>query len=407
MRVIMPPLHRKQDDIRISKARFKVVSCGRRFGKTLLGVVLAISCALAGGAVWWVGPTSREAGIGWRAMKGLAQQIPGVVVKAADRQIVFPGGGWIAVLSAQSQTLRGEGLDLIIIDEAAFLPGLLNVWQEDLRAALSDRRGAAMFISSPNGRGDFYTLWQRGSNIEHPDWKSWQASTYDNPFIPKSEIDAARRELPDWVFRQEYLAEFVTFAGKVYKSFDPAGPMIYDEREPLGSDECWGGIDFGFRNPTVVSVGRLDRDDVLHVDDGTYLRESTTADLVGILRNLQTQHNVRSWFADASEPGTIKELRLAGLPVRPAPRVTGDRDKSSIRAGIVLVETRLINGRLKFRRSLRDHIREFDVYRYPDEKSGPAGEVPLKVDDHAPDSVRYMVQGIAAARRMQGTMVVV
>jgi len=407
MRVIMPPLHRKQDDIRVSNARFKVVSCGRRFGKTLLGVVLAISCALAGGAVWWVGPTSREAGIGWRAMKGLAQQIPGIVVKAADRQIVFPTGGWIAVLSAQSQTLRGEGLDLIIIDEAAFLPGLLNVWQEDLRAALSDRMGAAMFISSPNGRGDFYTLWQRGSNIEHPDWQSWQASTYDNPFIPKSEIDAAKRELPDWVFRQEYLAEFVTFAGKVYKTFDPAGPMIYDERDPIGSDECWGGIDFGFRNPTVVSVGRLDRDDVLHVDDGTYLRESTTADLVGILRDLQGKHNVRSWFADASEPGTIKELRLAGLPVRPAPRVTGDRDKSSIRAGIVLVETRLINGRLKFRRSLRDHIREFDVYRYPDEKSGSAGEVPLKVDDHAPDSVRYMVQGIAAARRMQGTMVVV
>lgn len=402
----MPPLHQKQDEIRRHPARFKVVACGRRFGKTLLGVVLAISCALAGGAVWWVGPTSREAGIGWRAMRTLAQQIPGAQIKAGDRQINFPSGGWVAVLSAQSQTLRGEGLDMVIVDEAAFLPGLLKTWQEDLRATLSDRQGRALFISSPAGRGDFYHLWKRGAEPEHADWAAWQATTYDNPFIARVEVDAAKAELPDWVFRQEYLAEFVTFAGKVWKTFDPAGPCVFRGPMKAPEGECWGGIDFGFRNPTVVAVGDL-ADDRLDVFDGLYARELTIEDLVPRVLEYQDKYKVRGFFCDPSEPGGIATMRRAGIKAIPAPRTTGDRDNSSVRHRIVTVETWLHNGRLRIWGGLPDFVREFDMYRYPDVKSGVENEAPLKTDDHAPDAIGMMVVGIEHMHRQLGEVVVI
>jgi len=403
MIVKMPPLHRKQDEIRRHDARFKVLSCGRRFGKTMLAATVALACAIQGGAVWWIGPTSREAGIGWKAMRTLCMPIPGAVISKGNKTIQFPSGGWIAVLSAESATLRGEGLDLVVVDEAAFLPTLLNTWQEDLRPALSDRRGSGLFTSTPDGRGDFYQLYQRGSSDDHPDWAAFQCTTYDNPFIPRAEIDAARAELPDWVFRQEYLAEFITFAGKVYKTFDPAGPCVYREREARESDEHWGGIDFGYRNPTVVSVGAVDRDDVLDIVDGLYAREMITEDLVPHLLAMQDKYRVRAFFCDPSEPGTIQTLRRAGVRAMPAPRTTGDVQRHTVRAGIIAVDTRLVQGKLRISHKLPDHIREMDMYRRAD----GGGEEPLKIDDHAPDSVRYMVVGLERARRTVGNVVVV
>ena len=405
MLVRMPPLHRKQDEIRRSPARFKVLSCGRRFGKTMLAAVVAISCAISGGAVWWIGPTAREAGIGWRAMRGLSEQIPGVKIARAAKTITFPGGGWIAVLSAESMTLRGEGLDLVVIDEAAFLPSLLGTWQEDLRPALADRQGAAMFISTPNGRGDFYSLYCRAAQGQEG-WASFQCRTADNPFIPQSEIEAARAELPDWVFAQEYLAEFVTFAGKVYKSFDPAGPCVFHGGIKTPQGECWGGIDFGFRNPTVVSIGDY-HDKRLDVFDGLYAREITTEDLIPHVLAYQDKYKVRGFFCDPSEPGAIEQMHRAGIYAIPAPRTTGDKDKSSVRHRIITVETWLVNGRLRIWSGLPDMVREFDMYRYPDIKAGVANEMPLKVDDHAPDAVGMMVVGIEHVYSSLGSVVVI
>lgn len=406
MLVRMPPLHRKQDEIRRHKARFKVLSCGRRFGKTMLAAVVAISCAISGGAVWWVGPTAREAGIGWRAMRALSEQIPGVKVAKAMRTIAFPGGGWIAVLSAESATLRGEGLDLIIIDEAAFLPQLLSTWQEDLRPALTDRRGAAMFISTPDGRGDFYQLYLRGTQPEHSDWSCFQCTTADNPFIPRSEIEAARRELPEWVYRQEYLAEFVSFAGKVWKTFDPAGPCVLRGSLQAPRGEVWGGIDFGFRNPTVIALGDY-HDNSIDVFDGMYARELTHEELIPCALEYQDKYKVRGFFCDPSEPGTIAQMRRAGVRANPAPRTTGDKDKSSVRHRIITVETWLVNNRLRIWSGLPDFVREFDMYRYPDIKAGVENETPLKVDDHVPDAVGMMVVGVEHVHRTLSQVVVV
>lgn len=392
----MPYLHPKQDEIRRHPARFKVVSCGRRFGKTMLAVALIFACAAQGGAAWWVGPTSREAKIGWKQLRQMAAQIPGVDVREATKEIVFPTGGWLAVLSSESSTLRGEGLDLVVIDEAAFLHDLGRVWSYDLRATLSDRKGRAIFISSPDGRNYFYELFRRGMDDEYPDWMSWQATSYDNPFLDHAEIDAAKAELPEWVFRQEYLAEFLSFAGKVYKTFTPECDAIMRGDVDISVyREFWGGIDFGFRNPTAVGVFGIDRDDRMDMIDGLYAREMTTPQLIEQLRALQAQYEIRRWFADPAAAGDIQELKNAGLPVVAAPRVKAELDRSFIKSGIVKVETRLVNGRLRIHESQQDAIREMDMYRYGEARDGAEQkENPLKVDDHAPDMIRYTVVGI-------------
>ena len=394
MIVRMPRLHAAQDRVRRHPARFKVVDCGRRWGKTLLAATLAFSVALAGGAVWWIGPTSREAGIGWKRILPMAKQIPGATIKYAKNEIHFPGGGWIAVLSAESATLRGEGLDLVIIDEAAYLADLRRVWYGDLRPALADRGGAAVFVSTPAGRNFFYELYMLGQNGE-PGWASWQMPTSTNPFIARDEIAAARRVLPGWYFAQEFEAAFQSFAGKVYKEFSPDSPLVFTLDGVSAYREFWGGIDFGFRNPTVAVVGGIDRDDRLDVIDGLYQREMTTPDLIAALRKMQAQYRVCRWFADPSEPGVIKELVAAGLPVVGAPRVQGELDRGFLKGGIVKVETRMVNGLFRVARHLTDVVREIDVYRYAEGRDGAEEkEAPLKVDDHAPDAVRYMVVGL-------------
>ena len=115
--------------------------------------------------------------------------------------------GSIAVRSADNpQRLRGEGLDFLVMDEAAFVKP--EVWQEVLRPTLTERKGSALFISTPIGRDNwFYDLWETAE--EGDNWARFRFATTDNPAIDPEEVEAARTEVGSIVFAQEYLAEFV------------------------------------------------------------------------------------------------------------------------------------------------------------------------------------------------------
>jgi hypothetical protein len=170
------------------------------------------------GRCWWVAPDYKRAVPGWRLAWRMARQLPGVERYKADHLIEFPGGGELWIKSADDPDgLRGEGLDQVVCDEFAFTKE--ETWDEALRPALSDRKGKALFISTPNGRNHFHRLFARGHDPEFPDWRSWQYPTSANPHIDPDEIEAARRELPERVFAQEYLAEFIDDAGLVFRGF--------------------------------------------------------------------------------------------------------------------------------------------------------------------------------------------
>lgn len=208
--------HPGQRAVHESPARFKVLACGRRWGKTRLGVNECLDVAARGGRAWWVAPSYKMSEVGWRPLSHLASQAGGEVRKG-DRQIALPGGGTVTVRSADDpNSLRGEGLDFVVLDECAYMQA--DAWRYALRPALSDRRGRALFISTPHGLNWFRDLWEYARRGEDAEWAAWQFKTADNPYIDPVEIEAARRTLLSRIFRQEYEADFLTDApGALWK----------------------------------------------------------------------------------------------------------------------------------------------------------------------------------------------
>ena len=214
----IPSLHENQKIVADDEARWKILCAGRRFGKTRLGVQLCIETAMAGKRAWWVAPTFSIARVGWRdiMMAGfdLANAM-GVEVKMGDMVVNFPNGGFIAVKSADNpQRLRGEGLDFLVMDEAAFVKE--ETWTEVLRPTLTERKGSALFISTPRGMNNwFYRLWQDAE--EREDWARFRFSTVDNPAIDPEELESAKREIGSLTFAQEYEAEFVNEGTQLFR----------------------------------------------------------------------------------------------------------------------------------------------------------------------------------------------
>lgn len=215
LEVHLPPLHPGQQAVAASTARFRVVVAGRRWGKTRLAATVAVAEALQGRRCWWVAPTFPLATIGWRMLRSLARQVPGAEVRESERIIALPGGGFVQCKSADNpDSLRGEGLDLAVIDETAYVAA--EAWTEALRPALADRRGRALFISTPGGLNWFHDLYQAAVRDTTGEWAAWHFRTADNPHIATEELEAARRSMPSRAYEQEIEARFLTNGGAVF-----------------------------------------------------------------------------------------------------------------------------------------------------------------------------------------------
>ena len=204
--------------------RFRVVNCGRRFGKTTLAVEEIKGKALSEPSkIAYIAPTYQQArDIAWQM---LVKELQPIIVKVNESRleltVMTKDGeqsqiflrGWESI-----ETLRGQQFDFIVIDEIAQMRNFQSMWQEVVRPTLTDTRGEAMFISTPKGFNHFYDLY----NLENKDddYKSFHFSSYDNPYIPKEELDKAKKELTEDRFAQEYLADFRKTEGLVYKEFD-------------------------------------------------------------------------------------------------------------------------------------------------------------------------------------------
>lgn len=248
--------HPGQRDVRKSNARFRIVACGRRWGKTELAAYEAADClGRPETLVWWVSPTYDIADIGFDAVE--EQLPPGSIEdekRTKPKAYDLANGSTISFRSADREdSLRGEGLDLLIIDEAAMVPN--RAWQNELRPTLSDTLGDMIAISTPKGRNWFRDWFERGQSPDNPDVASWQAPTYENPHVPDEEIDAAQKNQPDRAFRQEYLAEFVDESGGVFTQLDErvftAG---YDLDNYAGKPPYAHGWDFARHQDYFVGV---------------------------------------------------------------------------------------------------------------------------------------------------------
>lgn len=263
-----PPLHKAQQPIIKSPARFKVVCCGRRFGKTVLGIFQSVfgnpdsslKGALQGKRIWWVAPSYKEALEGWQYLQRLVQQMPKSVAQTNTSELTvrFAGGGSLQVRTGDDpDNLRGSGLDGVVIDEAATMKP--DVWYLVLRPALADKRGWAMFIGTPKHYNWFYDLYARAESGV-TDWACWQHPTWDNPYIDQDEIDSAQRDMTPEDFDQEFGASFTAVGGAVFRLLSterarflrpmPAG-QVY-KRTGIGED--WGTTPQHKANVTCASL---------------------------------------------------------------------------------------------------------------------------------------------------------
>ena len=227
-----------QREVFASAARFKVVCCGRQFGKTSLGAVMCIAAAMAGKHVWWVAPSFPIGELGWYIIDRLARQIPGTRFEGRPVfRITFASGGTIQLRSADNpDSLRGATLDGVVFDEAA--QAKPEAWPI-LRPTLSVRRGWAMFISTPKGLNWFYDLYEGAAHLNG--WERWRIPSSESPYIPAEDIDLAREQMSSLMFSQEYEAEFVSTATGLFRAdwFQRYTTRFEDEERFLGLGPEW------------------------------------------------------------------------------------------------------------------------------------------------------------------------
>ena len=318
-----PDLHPLQRQVRDSTARYRVISAGRRWGKTRLAAILCVQEALARGRVFWIAPTYKIAEVGWRELKGLSQQV-NAVIREQDKRITFRQSfGWIQVRSADDpQSLRGEGLNFVVFDEAAYTKE--EAWTEAIRPALADRQGRALFISSPNGRNWFSRIWDYGQQGV-PGWQSWQYPTASNPHIQPAEIEAAQREMFGLTFRQEFMAEFVDAAGSILRR------EWLQTSEPAGKPPVVLGVDLALSTSTeadwaaIVAMSR-DGAGTIYIRDAQRIR-APFHQVLTFIQQMAAKWNPAIIAIEAVQyqAAVVQELlRTTRLPVR---GVKPDKDK--------------------------------------------------------------------------------
>jgi len=221
-----------QSEIFCSKKRFRVCCAGRRFGKSYLAATELLQAAISGKNrnVFYCAPTygmSKE--IEWDMLLSMIPDEYLIKTNETALTIKLINGSTISLKGAEKpNNLRGRALDFVVLDEFADMRP--EAWYEVLRPSLSDRHSEdnptrALFIGTPKGRNHFYDLWAKG--IDGADeWASFQYTTIQGGNVAEDEIDQARSDLDERTFKQEYCAEFVTYAGLIYWAFERASSVV-------------------------------------------------------------------------------------------------------------------------------------------------------------------------------------
>ena len=215
------PLTKPQTQVIKSKSRFRVLITGRRFGKTFLAInELAKFASQSNKKVWYIAPTYRQAKqICWNDLKDRLIQHRWVKkINNSDLTITLKNNSSITLRGADNeQSLRGVGLDFIVMDEFADVHK--EAWYEVLRPTLSDTKGHALFCGSPRGFGNWsYELFKQGET--NKDWASFKYTTLEGGQVDDNEIEQARQDLDIRTFQQEYEATFVNYSGMIYYNFN-------------------------------------------------------------------------------------------------------------------------------------------------------------------------------------------
>ena len=264
--------HEGQLAVHNSLASRRVLCCGVRWGKSLCAAMEAIAAALEPrkrSMGWVVAPSYELADKVYReiviiAAEHLRHRI--VTLRDSDRKLVLRNlSGGVSEIRAKSAdnptSLLGEGLDWLIVDEASRLKPA--VWQSFLSQRLIDKKGWALLISTPKGKGWFYEMFMRGKQRE-AGHESWNAPSWQNPHLDRELIEKERERLPERVFLAEYEGKFIEGSGSVFRYVRDNATGEF--QEPIWNKAYYIGLDLArVEDYTVLTVVNYDRE-VVFVD---------------------------------------------------------------------------------------------------------------------------------------------
>jgi PBSX family phage terminase large subunit len=382
-------LHPAQKTIANDTHRFRVVNCGRRFGKTVLACEEMIGVAIAkkNRRVIYYAPTREDAReIMWAMISKRCENIAIYTNESRlemkirtqdDGTSLIILYGWEALQERQ----KGRGLanDFIVLDEVSQYRNFWISWDEVLSPTLIDRKGSALFISTPKGFNHFYDLYNLRE--KNKDFASFHYTSYDNPFLPVSELEREKQTKPEDTFAQEFLADWRKVSGLVFKEFNRTNHVSIDN--PKTVVDIVAGIDWGYTNPTSSHRIRIDADAHYWIDDEYYKTGRTTEQIIEAVK-LKKPTKV---FPDPAEPDRNEIANKMGLNVM---EVSKD-----IVAGIDCLRTLFKQNRIHIHSDCRNLITELESYSYPDKKPDKNEiEKPIKENDHAIDEIRYVIYNL-------------
>lgn len=302
----------------------------------------------------------------------------------------------ISVKSAdRPETLVGDGIDCLIIEEAAKIRKI--VWEQYLRPTLADRQGWALFTTTPEGYNWIYDLWQRGKSEEFPDWESWQHPSTESPYF-KDDIEELKKTLTRETYEQEFLAQFTSFSGRVF----PYDRTVHTRKLKYNpSLPTYISCDFGYRT-SAAGVFQIDskRDkDKVYLIDEIWEENIKTEDFADKIKAMP--YPIVRYFGDPAGGGVQAQSGIGDIEIfkKKGIRVDFRRDKVSrnIPNGISHMRTWFEdaagNPHFFVDSKCKRFISSFENYRYPEKKKDQRlKEEPLKdgLNDHACDATRYL-----------------
>lgn len=413
-----------QDAFLASEARFKLFRAARRTGKSFSAAKAVMPKVLTPNTRGWiVGPTYDLAEKEFRyivdmlarAHKKMGLPKPDVLhsnPKMGDLYIRMPWGAEVIGKSAERPlSLVGEENDWIILSEAAQQKA--DTWFRYLRPTLSSRMGSAIFPTTPDISGAW--LYELELDIPNmPGWELFTCAAWDAPHFNAAEIAAAKKELSEDAFAEQYGGEWTFHAGRVFKAYNRATHIVRPFQIPSGW-RVYSGLDFGNRDATAVIWFAVSPGADIYVFDEYYQSDRPTEVHTECVRLKDRALPAVLRVADHHALG--KQL-VADWRVRGLPSVDAKVDRKARRDRLMAVlegrdyhmpyhaaQLGLPVGKYPrlfiFQGRCPNLEREIQLLKWREGRSQEGSQGDTIGDDHAVDALEYAVHYATRGRRNQ------
>lgn len=341
--------HKTQAIVASDTHDYRVVNCGRQWGKTTLAVFEMVACAYSksGMEIAYFATTFDQArNIAWRILKDASRPAWSKEPNESRLELFIKtkdgGESRIALRGFENvETARGQQFDLLVIDEVAQMRNWDYAWQAILEPTLAFRKGKALFISTPVGFNHFKTMYDMGQDpINFSAWKSWKFKSEDNPFLPKERIDRAREQNSPDYFAQEYEADFTKATGMAIKMWNREYNLIPKFDVPT-EWQRGRGFDYGSSDPTASLRIAVDNEDNWFVERCYKQKLEVIRDHANAVLSQDYGLSFIPIWGDPSGDQWEREFALAGVNIEPANKQVGQGSRGWVEFGIEVINQRL------------------------------------------------------------------